>query len=1491
MDDDTDDTVFSYNTASVTVDATGFYDFNLSFDILEFGDDPHSSSLLFTGFDGVSVSILNNDGTTYDTNVIDGAYANGSFNFDLNFSAMGLEPAHFDSLTFTFHQVDNYGAPFDGIAINNVQLTGEEYRKIFLEAPTSINEDTGTFAIGLSLFPIPDAPVTVNVSFPGLGTSQSIVYPAAALSFQADISFPDDEITTGPRTKFLFATSAGYINDSSPITIFEDDPMILNLTAPPTLAEGISNSASVSLDFIPASGLSIQLATDRPDLISLPSELFISSGNTARNFSIRAVQNLYADGDVPVTITATLSGADPANAQVVVLDNDFGGESIQVPNTISEGAQNLIGTLVLSGNVRTDTQFTIQADPTSLISAPASVTVLADQSSVSFDFSITDDSESNPPRNGSLTAINPDYGDIAETFSIIDDERTGYSIEVNTFVATGSNVPVTVTAINANGNTVQVYNGDIELLLVGPNGEEENVFGNAITIVDGIYTGFFAFDKTDSGWFLRARDTQGIQYDSFEFEPYQRFQFVAEDFAYDKVGYKIYLSSGTNASAGHLNSVTPFDPDTGTFETPLAVGSLPGRIEATDGGEYLYVAVDGSNSVQRIDLTDFSLDMLIALTDSSPGWAGDPFTTYDLITLPGFPEDIVVSQDHVTSSYRTTPRYINGVVQPSSVRNAWQLVPAGSADQFYAYNSANTAYDVFRLELTPDGYASVDSIQSLITGFSERIEGEGDLIFTMLGKVVDGLNLSLRGTIQFPPTWNPQSHSSPPAAIAPDVSQNRVYYAYGNEIACYDTITLVLLEHITLDGIVGNITKLKRIGDERIAMITDQGEFATLDSPTLVPRGTPVDLRIQITTDANPAQINEAMTYYITVENLGIQPSVNTRANLSLGPYQAIQSAEISDGIVNIDGNLVSYSFGTLGPGSSKAMSLTVEPTELAPLICSASTFGRQPDPNFANNSAHTTVSVGFTSSPNTTELLYLQVQELLWNPSSQRLIVAIPEAADPVLGKRILALDPLTGLIDLDVGLPGDPNHIALSDNGQFLWLAYKTGGGVARVDLSTGLIDRSFTLSSGSTPFNALDIVVLRGTTESIAIGAGWEGVRIYDNGVQRPNTTGTYDGSLVELSSDPATIYAYNREHTGFELFKIALDSNGATTLLEQSDLISGFSLQMKSDGDFIYASTGRAINGESFSVDGTFPLSGNATSVEPERSRKRVYFGQAQTIHGYNSDDYLLTWSKSFSDMLGSNTIQKLERWGEDGFAAALTGGRLAIIRTDYIPPTSGPFNIDLLIDPNSLNTSTPTTMISGNAFSSQGVSSVEIDGVPAMTSDGFANWSATIAGLNVGINPVQIVATSAGPLAPQNSKTVSIIYTLPDDSDFDGLSDTWEQNMFPSMTLQDVSPQDDYDKDLKNNFAEYVFGGDPTTADLSGSVAFDPSTGLFSFLRLTDGSMTYEIQSTSNFVDWAPAGANISYVGSPTPIGSGQYERVYFQLTQTFVEVFVRVMAQ
>ncbi|HKP16869.1 MAG TPA: hypothetical protein VJT84_00225 [Gaiellaceae bacterium] len=249
---------------------------------------------------------------------------------------------------------------------------------------------------------------------------------------------------------------------------------------------------------------------------------------------------------------------------------------------------------------------------------------------------------------------------------------------------------------------------------------------------------------------------------------------------------------------------------------------------------------------------------------------------------------------------------------------------------------------------------------------------------------------------------------------------------------------------------------------------------------------------------------------------------------------------------------------------------------------------------------------------------LGLPTNDLAFDPISNRLYASIPSRAG-VLGNRIAALDPASGAVLGTAFVGSEPGKLAVSSDGQYLYVALDGAAAVRRVALPSLTPGLQFPLGVDAIlgPMFVEDMEVVPGAPTAVAISrrnVGFsprhEGVAVYDDGVKRANETPGHTGSnVIEFGASASRLYGYNNETTEFGFRRMTVTGTGVTTQDVAASLISGFGVDMEFDDGRMYATNGRVIDPEARTLLGTFPFP-SAGPIEPDTAHGKVFHVAAE-----------------------------------------------------------------------------------------------------------------------------------------------------------------------------------------------------------------------------------------------------------------------------------------
>ncbi|MDQ5837553.1 MAG: hypothetical protein M3379_12315, partial [Acidobacteriota bacterium] len=315
---------------------------------------------------------------------------------------------------------------------------------------------------------------------------------------------------------------------------------------------------------------------------------------------------------------------------------------------------------------------------------------------------------------------------------------------------------------------------------------------------------------------------------------------------------------------------------------------------------------------------------------------------------------------------------------------------------------------------------------------------------------------------------------------------------------------------------------------------------------------------------------------------------------------------------------------------------------------------------------------------------LALPAKDIVYDAGTQRIYASVSSSAG-ANGNSLTPVNPSDGTSGTPVFVGSEPNKLAISDNGQFIYVGLDGAASVRRFDIASQTAGIQFPLGSGFStgPFYVEDMEVLPGNANAVAVArrnVGFspkhEGVAVYDDGVQRPTTTPSHTGSnSIEFSASASTLYGFNNETTEFGFRKMAVDASGVTVTRVTGGIVSSFGNNIEFDAGRVYFSTGRVIEPESATILGTFPNIGFGNIVLPDSSVGRTFFisGTDLSDQSFNSTVTIRAFDQRTFLPVGSATVAGVNgrvlsfiRWGANGLAFCTSGGQLFLVQTALVP---------------------------------------------------------------------------------------------------------------------------------------------------------------------------------------------------------------------------------
>jgi hypothetical protein len=213
---------------------------------------------------------------------------------------------------------------------------------------------------------------------------------------------------------------------------------------------------------------------------------------------------------------------------------------------------------------------------------------------------------------------------------------------------------------------------------------------------------------------------------------------------------------------------------------------------------------------------------------------------------------------------------------------------------------------------------------------------------------------------------------------------------------------------------------------------------------------------------------------------------------------------------------------------------------------------------------------------------------DLAYSTTDGALYVSVRSTIDPAqkptptpapLANSVVPVDPRTLEIGTPIPVGPDPDQLAISDDGRYLYVTVDRNQTVQRIDLATRTIDLQFPVGTAPGPgsgvrLGASDIEVVPGNARAVAIARVYVnqpyGVALYDDGIQRP-ATASAAGRIVFAPGQPDRIYGYDNAGSAHGAYRLDVGPTGVTVGMHRADVLDGFVLDIAYDEGRLFDGT--------------------------------------------------------------------------------------------------------------------------------------------------------------------------------------------------------------------------------------------------------------------------------------------------------------------------------
>ncbi len=422
-------------------------------------------------------------------------------------------------------------------------------------------------------------------------------------------------------------------------------------------------------------------------------------------------------------------------------------------------------------------------------------------------------------------------------------------------------------------------------------------------------------------------------------------------------------------------------------------------------------------------------------------------------------------------------------------------------------------------------------------------------------------------------------------------------------------------------------------------------------------------------------------TATITVSSPTATPPLSNALSLSIvaPPVPTLTSISPSSGPI-----ATAFTATLTGTGFTAASTALVNGTALPTTFVSSTQLtaavpANQLLPGNASFTVTTPAPGGGTSAALVfTAYISIVNNSFIYNPTNGLFYLSVPSSAGPPYANSIVSLDPVTGALGTPIFVGSEPNRLALTSDGRYLWVGLDGADAVRKVDLVANTAGLQFSIPPvnyyGNYPVTAYALAALPGQTDSVIVSAGisqgpYSTLAIFDSGVTRGSPIISFNSGIMSLQVNGALseIYTAATSFSNYNTYtytasgltpKVSVTAAGALVeyMEDRIQLVSG---RIYTDYDTIYDS-------ESGTLLGAFPITQTSGAAPAAIDSTlglaflldtSVQYSQfPNQIQIFNLSNFTQAGTAVIPVNVALNTyndpvapLTRLTRWGADGLA--------------------------------------------------------------------------------------------------------------------------------------------------------------------------------------------------------------------------------------------------
>ncbi len=275
----------------------------------------------------------------------------------------------------------------------------------------------------------------------------SLLVPAGQTQAIFTAQAVNDTALDGDIPVTVTATRSGLQSATATTTTIDNELPAIGFVFPATIVEGTSASATVTFSGPRSNDVAVTLTSSNGAALTVPASVVVPAGQTSAGFTLTAVNDSLVNLSRSVTVSGAGTGVSAGSRTITITDDEPAPVlTLTIPATLTEGdLPTNNATVSLTPAAAVAVAVTLSGSPVSEVTISATVTIPANQTSVTFTARATNDSKIDGDLPVTVTGTATGLASATAQTIAVDNETKTLAMTLAATITEGGSLSGTVT--------------------------------------------------------------------------------------------------------------------------------------------------------------------------------------------------------------------------------------------------------------------------------------------------------------------------------------------------------------------------------------------------------------------------------------------------------------------------------------------------------------------------------------------------------------------------------------------------------------------------------------------------------------------------------------------------------------------------------------------------------------------------------------------------------------------------------------------------------------------------------------------------------------------------------------------------------------------------------------------------------------------------------------------------------------------------------------